>query len=325
MKLATLRDGSRDGRLAVVRSDQRAFVDASGVAPTLQAALDDWDRAEPALRALAEELERGRAAGASLDVSRLMSPLPRAYEWIDGSAYLSHVLRVRRARGAPPPPALETEPLVYQGGSGVLLAPTDPLILGDAAWDLDFEGEIAVVLGDTPRGVGAGDAHRQVLLLALVNDISLRGLASRELAKGFGFFLSKPRPAFGPFAVTPDELGAAWRDGRAYLSVRCTLNGQIVGHVEAGAEMHFSFFDLIAYITRTRRFVAGSILGGGTVSNVDAQRGTACLVERRALETVEKGAPVTSYMKPGDTLVIEAFDSSGRSIFGRIEQVVVEG
>jgi fumarylacetoacetate (FAA) hydrolase len=207
----------------------------------------------------------------------------------------------------------------------VLLAPTDPIVLGDVAWDLDFEGEIAVILGDTPRGVRPDEAHRQVLLLALANDISLRGLAPRELAKGFGFFLSKPRPAFAPFAVTPDELGAAWRDGRAHLSLRCTLNGELVGDVESGPEMHFSFFDLIAYITRTRRFVAGSILGGGTVSNGDARRGTACLVERRALETVEKGAPATPYMKPGDTLIIEAFDSSGSSIFGRIEQSVVGG
>jgi fumarylacetoacetate (FAA) hydrolase len=322
MKLGTLRDGSRDGRLVVVRRDQRAFVDASHVAPNLQTALDHWERAEGPLRSLADELERGRVA-AALDPRQFMSPLPRAYEWIDASAYLSHVVRVRRARNAEPPPGLATDPLVYQGGSGVLLGPSDDIFLGDESWGLDFEAELCAVLGDTPRGTSAGDAHRHVRLLALANDVSLRGLVAAELAKGFGFFLSKPRPAFAPLAITPDELGADWRDGRAHLSVRCTLNGKVLGELDGGAEMHFSFFQLIAHITRTKRFVAGTVLGGGTVSSNDASRGTACLVERRAIETIDSGKATTSYMKPGDALVIEAFNGQGESVFGRIEQVVV--
>jgi fumarylacetoacetate (FAA) hydrolase len=323
MKLATLRDGSRDGRLIVVRRDAGSFAEATAIAPTLQAALDDWKRCEPALRALAADLESGQKSGIVLDVRRLASPLPRAYEWIDGSAYLSHVLRVRRSRGAEPPPAFETEPLVYQGGSGAVRGPTDPIVLGDVAWGLDFEAELCVVLADTPAGTTAAQAARQILLLGLLNDVSLRGLAPAELAKGFGFLLAKPRPAFAPFFVTPDELGADWRDGRAYLSVRCAVDGHAMGDIDSGREMHFSFFDLIAHIARTRSFVAGTLLGGGTVSSADPTRGTGCLVERRALEVLERGTASTPYLKPGDQLTIEAFDANGQSVFGRIEQAVI--
>ncbi|HEY3595173.1 MAG TPA: fumarylacetoacetate hydrolase family protein [Polyangiaceae bacterium] len=323
MKLGTLRDGSRDGRLVVVRRDHRAFADASRIAPHLQAALDVWDRAEGELRALADDLESGAAPAIALDAQSFAAPLPRAYEWADGSAYLSHVLRVRRARNAEPPPNLNSDPLIYQGGSGVMLGPRDPISVADVAWGLDMEAEIAVVLRDTPRGIDAADAHRHVALIALVNDISLRGLASAELAKGFGFFQSKPRPAFAPFVVTPDELGSAWRDGRAFLSVRCTLNGAVFAELDSGGEMHFSFFQLMAHIARTRSFVAGTVLGGGTVSTSDDQHGTACIVERRALEIIATGKPITGYMKPGDALTIEAFDANAQSVFGRIEQAVV--
>ena len=316
MRLATLRDGTRDGALIVVGRDGDRFARAATVAPTLQAALDDWDRAAPALTAL--------AAGASepLDIARLGPPLPRAYEWIDGSAFLEHVRRVRAARGATPPASLETDPLVYQGGSGVLLGPRDDIPLGDPAWGLDFESEIAVILGDTPQGTRAAEASLRVRLVMLANDITLRALVSDELAKGFGFFQSKPATAFSPFAVTPDELGPAWRDGRVHLPVRTTYNGTLTGDPDAG-EMHFSFFDLIAHIARTRSFAAGTILGSGTVSNADRARGVSCLVERRALEQIDGGRATTPYMVAGDAIAIELRDASGRDVCGRIEQRVV--
>ncbi len=227
-------------------------------------------------------------AGEPLDIARLGPPLPRAYEWIDGSAFLEHVRRVRKARGASPPATLETDPLVYQGGSGVLLGPRDDIPLVDPAWGLDFESEVAVILGDTPQGTRAADAHANVRLLMLANDVTLRNLVPDELAKGFGFFQSKPATAFSPFAVTPDELGGAWRDGRVHLRLRSIYNGALVGDPDAG-EMHFSFFDLIAHIARTRAFTAGTILGSGTVSNADRARGVSCLAERRAIEMIDGG------------------------------------
>jgi fumarylacetoacetate (FAA) hydrolase len=328
MRLASLRGapGRRDGRdgaLVVVRSDNRSCAPAAGVAPTLQAALDDWGRAEPRLRDLAAALEPGTVAGQPFDARELGPPLPRAYEWIDGSAYLNHVILVRRARGAEPPPTLATDPLVYQGGSGVLLGPTDDIPLGDPAWGLDFESEVAVILGDTPRGTRADRASDSIRLVMLANDVTLRNLVPAELAKGFGFFCSKPATAFSPFAVTPDELGPAWRDGRVHLRLRTTYNGELVGDTDAGPEMHFSFFDLVAHVTRTRALTAGTILGSGTVSNADPARGVSCLAERRARETIDGGAPQTPFMKAGDTVEIEMRDAGGRSIFGRIEQKVV--
>jgi fumarylacetoacetate (FAA) hydrolase len=325
MKLATLRRGGRDGALVVVRRDGTLCVPAGDAAPTLQAALDDWDRIAPRLRALAEWAEEfpGAAGVVPLDVRELASPLPRAYEWIDGSAYLNHVVLARKARGAAPPETLRTDPLVYQGGSGVLLGPTDDIPLADPAWGLDFEAEVAVVLGDTPRGIAAADAGACVRLIMLANDVTLRNLVPGELAKGFGFFQSKPATAFSPFAVTPDELGDAWRDGRVHLRLRTTYNGTLVGDPEAGAEMHFSFFDLVAHISRTRSLAAGTILGGGTVSNADRARGVSCLAERRAQEIIDGGQAVTPFMKPGDTVAIEMLDAQGASIFGRISQRVV--
>ncbi len=322
MRLATARDGSRDGRLLVVRRDGEAAWAATAVAPSLQAALDRWDACEPALRSLAAALDDGRLAGEPLDPRALHSPLPRAYEWVDGSAFLNHVRLVRRARGAEPPATLETDPLVYQGGSGVLLAPTDDVPLPDPAWGLDFEGEVCVVLGDVPRGVRARVAERRVRLLCLANDLTYRNLVPGELAKGFGFFQSKPATAFSPFAVTPDELGPAWRDGRLHLRLTVRWNGERVGDVDGG-EMHFSFHDLVEHVARTRAFTAGTILGSGTLSSADRARGWSCIAEKRALEMIDGGAARTRFMLPGDTVEIEVRDGAGRNVFGTIAQRVV--
>jgi fumarylacetoacetate (FAA) hydrolase len=317
-----LRDGSRDGALVVVSRDGQRAAPVGELAPCLQAALDDWERVAPELARLAAAVDAG--GGAALDTGLLGPPLPRAYEWVDGSAFLNHVRLVRRARGAEPPPTLETDPLVYQGGSSVLLGPRDPLALADPALGLDFESEVAVILGDVPMGARAADAERHVRLLMLANDVTLRNLVPNELAKGFGFFQSKPATAFSPFAVTPDELGAAWRDGRVHLRLRTSLNGALVGDPDAGAEMHFSFFDLIAHIGRTRAFAAGTILGSGTVSNADRARGVSCLAERRALEMIDGGKATTPFLAAGDVVAIEMLDADGRDIFGRIEQRVVQ-
>ena len=323
MRLATLRDGSRDGSLVVIDAAGRRFTSAAHVAPDLQSALDDWDRAAPALEALSRHLEGDRVGAEPVDVSSLSAPLPRAYEWVDGSSYLNHILLARKSRGAEPPPGMEKDPLVYQGGSGVLLAPTDPLVLPDAAWGLDFEAEVCVVLGDVPRGLTADRAAPHVRLIMLANDVTYRNLVRPELEKGFGFFVSKPATAFSPFAITPAELGPAWREGRPFLRMCSTYNGAVVGETETGPEMHFSFFDLIEHIARSRSFTAGTILGSGTVSNRDRARGVSCLVERRMIETLELGAARTPFMTVGDTIRIEAFDGWGRSVCGAIDQRVV--
>ncbi len=325
MKLATLRDGSRDGRLLVVRRDGAIGAPAPDAWPTLQRALDDWSAAEPALRAVAEQLESGALAGSPVDPLRLGAPLARAYEWIDGSAFLNHVILVRKARKAEPPPTLETDPLIYQGGSGDLLGPRDPIELHEPAWGLDYESEICVVLDDVPIGTPAAAAHRYVRLVMLANDCTLRNLVPDELAKGFGFFQSKPATAFSPFAVTPDELGDLWQDGRVFARVQSTYNGTMIGDCDAGPEMHFSFFDLIQHITRTRRFTAGTILGSGTISNADRARGVSCLAERRMIETIEAGKPSMPFMSVGDRIEIDAIDPAGTSLFGKIEQLVVPG
>jgi fumarylacetoacetate (FAA) hydrolase len=342
MKLATLRDGSRDGRLLVVRRDGEAGMPAPAPWRTLQRALDDWAAAEPALRAIAGELDRGAHDGLPIDPVRLGAPLPRAYEWIDGSAYLNHVILVRRARGAQPPPTLTTDPLIYQGGSGDMLGPRDAIELRDPAWGLDYESEVCVVLDDMPIGTSAGDAARHVRLVMLANDCTLRNLVPDELAKGFGFFQSKPATAFSPFAATPDELEAsgAWQGGRFHGRVRSTYtrarsiargdgaseppggNDQVLGDCDAGPEMHFSFFDLIGHLAKTRRFTAGTILGSGTVSNADRSRGVSCLAERRMIEIIETGTPATPFMSVGDRIRIEA-DVAGESPFGAIDQRVV--
>ncbi|HVP67662.1 MAG TPA: fumarylacetoacetate hydrolase family protein [Anaeromyxobacteraceae bacterium] len=326
MRLCTIRDGTRDGRLCVVRADGARLQEATAIAPSLQAALDGWEVASPRLAALSRDLDRGKVSGARFEPRELHAPLPRAYEWVDGSAYLNHVRLVRRARGAEPPPTLETDPLVYQGGSGVLLGPAEDIPLADPDWGLDFEGEVCAILGDVPQGARAADVARHVRLLCLANDVTLRNLVPAELAKGFGFFQSKPATSFSPFAATPDELGPAWRDGRVHLRLEVTLNGERVGDLEAGPEMHFSFGDLLAHVARTRAFTAGTILGSGTVSNEDRSRGISCLAERRMIEVLESPdhKPRTRFLAPGDLVEMEMRDPAGRSVFGRIAQRVVK-
>jgi fumarylacetoacetate (FAA) hydrolase len=323
MKLATLRDGTRDGALIVVDRAGEKYAPARDVAPTLQAALDAWERCEGPLRALAESLERGVVPSSALDPTRLAPPLPRAYEWVDGSAYVNHIVLVRKARGAEPPETLLTDPLVYQGGSGVLLGPTDDIPLVDEKWGLDFESEVCVILGDTPMGTTKERAGSYVRLVMLANDVTLRNLIPVELAKGFGFFQSKPATAFSPFAITPDELGGAWRDGRVHLRLTTHLNGTLAGDPDAGPQMHFSFFDLIAHLAKTRAYTAGTIVGSGTVSNADPARGVSCLAERRMREILEQGSATTPFLKVGDRVRIEMKDAGGASLFGAIDQRVV--
>ncbi|MCA9524468.1 MAG: fumarylacetoacetate hydrolase family protein [Myxococcales bacterium] len=324
MKLATLDDGTRDGRLLVVSRDGSRASAVPAIAATLQDALDAWPSTEPALRAVSEELNAGRCATAEeLDATRLHSPLPRAYEWIDGSAYINHIVLVRKARGAEPPETLESVPLVYQGGSGTFLRPFEPIAHYSEEFGVDFEAEIAVITDDVPMGTRAGDAAKHVRLVMLANDVSLRQLIPAELKLGFGFFVSKPSTAFSPFAVTPDELGESWRDGRLHLPLVTTLNGERFGDPDAGEAMHFSFHDLIAHVTQTRRLTAGTIIGSGTVSNEDRSRGSSCLAERRMLELIDGGEVRTPFLRFGDRVEIEMLDRSGRSIFGRIAQTLI--
>jgi fumarylacetoacetate (FAA) hydrolase len=323
MRLATLRDGSRDGKLLVVGRDGSRAIDASAAAPSLRAALDDWQRTLPSLERLALELDEGTPAAFELEVDKLMAPLPRAAEWIDGSAYLNHVRLVRRARGAAPPTTLEADPLVYQGGSSEMLGPRAPFRLVDQALGLDFEAELGVVLGDTPLGTRAAAAGSHVRLLVCLNDWTYRNLVPDELAKGFGFFCSKPATAFAPFAVTPDELGDAWRDGKLHGSMSVEVDGSRVGEPETGPEMHFSFFELVQHICRTRSFGPGTIVGSGTISNVAAERGVTCLQELRAKETLELGAARTPFLDAGQRVAIRFSLPNGTMPFGTIEQGVV--
>jgi fumarylacetoacetate (FAA) hydrolase len=321
MKLASLA-GGRDGRLAVVSRDLSRAMPAQGIANTLQAALDDWPRKKPALVALARELESGRAQGIPFDPATALSPLPRAYHWVDGSAYVNHVELVRKARGASMPESFWTDPLVYQGGSDDFLPPQADAPFGSEDWGIDLEGEVAVVTDDVPMGISPAAARDRIQLLMLVNDWSLRNLIPGELAKGFGFYQSKPATAFSPVAVTPDELGDAWRDARVHLPLIVHLNGEPFGRPDAGMDMTFDFGQLISHAARTRRLGAGSIVGSGTVSNRDRSAGSTCLAERRMLETLEHGKPMTPFLSFGDRVRIEMHDASGRSIFGAIDQRV---
>jgi fumarylacetoacetate (FAA) hydrolase len=322
MKLATLRVGGRDGILAVVDRHLTRIAPAARIAPTLQAAIEDWERLAPRLEALYHALNRGELEGQAFDPATLASPLPRAYQWLDGSAYLSHVERVRRARGAMMPAEFATDPLMYQGNSARFLGPCEPIAIADGSWEPDLEAEIAVVTDDVAAGVSPSAAGARIKLLMLCNDISLRGLIPAELAKGFGFLHGKPGPAFSPVAATPDELGDVWDGAKLHLPVISLINGVLLGKPNAGEDMQFDFPSLIAHAAKTRCLPAGTVLGSGTISNRDVTRGCACLVERRSLEVVERGNPATPYLRDGDRVRIEMFDSEGQSIFGAIDQEV---
>ncbi len=332
MKLASLKSG-RDGVLIVVSRDLARAVRADHIAPSLQAALDAWSSTAPRLRALSEDLDADRCADVfPFDESAVSSPLPRAFQWADGSAYVNHVELVRRARGAQMPQSFWTDPLMYQGGSDDFIAPHDPIIVASDAWGVDLEGEIAIVTDDVPMGTTRADAGQHVRLLMLVNDVSLRGLIPAELDKNFGFFQSKPASAFSPVAVTPDELGEAWDGGRVHLPMLAFVNDAPFGRPNAGVDMVFDFCDLIAHATKTRNLCAGSIIGSGTVSNrQDIDRGTSigdggvgytCIAEVRMIETIRTGAPITPFLRYGDTVRLEMRDPRGASIFGSIVQRV---
>jgi fumarylacetoacetate (FAA) hydrolase len=323
MKLATLKDGSRDGQLVVVSRDLALAHHAAGIAGRLQGALDDWSFIAPQLEELYLTLNEGRARHAfPFDPRLAMAPLPRAYQWADGSAYVNHVELVRKARGAEMPPSFWTDPLMYQGGSDDLLGPHDAIVCPSEEFGIDFEAEVAVVTDDVAMGTRPAEARAHVRLLMLVNDVSLRNLIPAELAKGFGFFQSKPATAFSPVAVTPDELGEAWRDARLHRPLIVHWNGEQVGAPDAGTDMTFDFGQLIAHVAKTRNLRAGSIIGSGTVSNLDRSRGYCCIAEKRSLEMIEHGQASTPFMKYGDRVRIEMFDAQGQSIFGAIEQSV---
>nr|WP_294864410.1 fumarylacetoacetate hydrolase family protein [uncultured Pseudogulbenkiania sp.] len=324
MKLATYQNHTRDGQLMVVSHDLSRAVTVPHIADTLQAALDDWNVVEPQLQQVYQALNRGEAAGIeAFDPTRCHSPLPRAYQWADGSAYLNHVELVRKARGATVPDSFYLDPLMYQGGSDNFLPPCAPIPLRDEAWGLDFEGEVAVITGDVALGAGVEACGRAIRLLMLVNDVTLRNLIPNELAKGFGFFQSKPATAFSPVAVTPDELGDAWHGGKVHLPLLVDYNGRRYGEPDAGVEMQFGFPELVAHVAKTRALCAGSIVGSGTVSNHDRRVGSCCLAEQRMIEIIDTGEARTPFMKVGDTVRIEMHDASGASVFGAIEQTVV--
>jgi fumarylacetoacetate (FAA) hydrolase len=323
MKLASMK-GGRDGKLVVVSRDLMRAEEVPHIALTLQAALDDWDLAAPKLKQV-YDLLNGSGNGFALRPEHCASPLPRAYQWADGSAYLAHVELVRKARGAEIPQSFWTDPLMYQGGSDGFLGPHDPIVAADDSWGIDLEGEVAVITGDVRAGCSLTEAETSIRLVMLVNDVSLRNLVSNELAKGFGFFQSKPASAFSPVAVTPDELGGDWRDGKLHLPLLIYMNGKKFGAPNAGTDMAFNFPQLIAHAAKTRSLAAGSIIGSGTVSNRDRKAGSACIAERRMLEQIEDGAPKTPFLKSGDRVRIEMKDEGGRSIFGAIEQDVRAG
>ncbi|WP_341908635.1 fumarylacetoacetate hydrolase family protein [Polaromonas sp. YR568] len=324
MKLATYKDSSRDGQLVVVSRDLSTAHYATGIATRLQQVLDDWNFLSPQLQDLYETLNQGKARHAfPFEPAQCMAPLPRAYQWADGSAFINHVELVRKARNAEVPESFYTDPLMYQGGSDDFMGPCDDIVAADEAWGIDFESEVAVITSDVPMGASPEQALDGIRLLMLANDVSLRNLIPDELAKGFGFVQSKPATAFSPVAVTPDEAGDAWTGGRLHLTLQSTWNGRKVGMCEAGPEMTFSFGQLIAHLCKTRNVRAGSVIGSGTVSNKDWSHGYSCIAEKRAIETIENGAPKTAFMKFGDTIRIEVKGKDGQSLFGAIEQKVV--
>jgi len=324
MKLATLKTSGRDGRLIVVSRDLQLAVAASEVAPTLQAVLDDWEHKMPKLAQLSAALNQRRATDTfAFNPSRCASPLPRAYQFADGSAYVNHVELVRKSRGAEMPASFWTDPLMYQGGSDSFIGPCDPILAETEDWGIDLEGEVAVITGDVPIGIPAEQAASRIRLVMLANDVSLRNLIPAELSKGFGFFQSKPASSFSPVAVTPDEIGEAWDGGKVRLPIVVHINGQPFGRPNAGDDMTFDFPQLIAHAARTRELEAGTIVGSGTVSNVDRSRGSACIAEKRMLEKLDSGKASTPFLRFGDRVRIEMFDIDGNSIFGAIDQEVV--
>ena len=332
MKLASLKNGSRDGALIVVTRDLTRYVGAGDIAPSLQAALDNWATTSTPLQQLSDELESGRIAGTAFDETSVHSPLPRAYQWADGSAYVNHVELVRKARNAEMPDSFWTDPLMYQGGSDTFLAPRDPIVTANEAYGIDMEGEIAVIVDDVPMGASPEVAAKAIRLFMLVNDVSLRGLIPAELGKGFGFFQSKPSSAFSPVAITAEELGDAWDGGKLHLPLRIDYNGKPFGRANAGIDMTFDFGTLIAHAAKTRALGAGAIIGSGTVSNKldgepgksinDGGVGYSCIAETRMIETINTGKPTTPFMSFGDTVKIDMLNAEGESLFGSIEQVV---
>jgi len=326
MKLATLKNDTRDGALCVVSRDLKHGIVVYDIAPTMQAALDDWDYIAPQLQGVYETLNKSTEGTRvfEIDFTRLHSPLPRAYQWADGSAYVNHVELVRKARNAEMPKEFWTDPLMYQGGSDSFIGPCDDIAMESEEWGIDLEAEVAIITGDVPMGVPAKKAGEHIRLLMLVNDVSLRNLIPGEIGKGFGFFQSKPSSAFSPVAVTPDELGSAWDGGKVSLPLVSHINGELFGRPNAGVDMTFEFPKLIAHAARSRPLGAGTIIGSGTVSNKDRSAGSSCLAEKRMLEIIDGGTATTPFLKFGDRVRIEMIDAGGHSIFGAIDQQVVQ-
>ena len=323
MKLASINQG-RDGQLVVVDNQMQRYVSATEIAPNLQAALDNWDNCKEPLAALYLQLENGEIDSQAFNSEICASPLPRAFQWADGSAYVNHVELVRKARNAEMPSSFWTDPLMYQGGSDSFLGPREDIAVADEAWGIDFEAEVAVIVGDVPMGISSCEATKYIQLVMLVNDVSLRNLIPGELAKGFGFFHAKPSSAFSPVAVTPDVLGSAWDGAKLHLPLRAILNGDLVGEPNAGVDMTFDFGQLIAHAAKTRPLCAGTIVGSGTVSNLDRSKGSCCLAEGRMLETIANGSATTEFMSFGDRIQIDMLDDNGQSIFGEIDQKVTK-
>ncbi|RZO19557.1 MAG: FAA hydrolase family protein [SAR92 clade bacterium] len=323
MKLASINQG-RDGQLIVVDNQMQRYVSATEIAPTLQGALDNWDNCKQPLAALYLQLENGEIDSQAFNSEICASPLPRAFQWADGSAYVNHVELVRKARNAEMPSSFWTDPLMYQGGSDSFLGPREDIAVADEAWGIDFEAEVAVIVDDVPMGISSSEAAKYIQLVMLVNDVSLRNLIPGELAKGFGFFHAKPSSAFSPVAVTPDVLGSAWDGAKLHLPLRAILNGDLVGEPNAGVDMTFDFGQLIAHAAKTRPLCAGTIVGSGTVSNLDRSKGSCCLAEVRMLETIANGSAITEFMSFGDRIQIDMLDDNGQSIFGEIDQKVTK-
>jgi fumarylacetoacetate (FAA) hydrolase len=323
MKLASLKH-ARDGKLVVVSKNLGRYVSAQAIAPTMQAALDNWAEVEGKLVSLYNDLENGTVTGDAFDPHQCDAPLPRSYHWVDGSAYITHVELIRKARGADLPPSFWTDPLVYMGASDAFIGPHDDVLAGSEEWGIDFEAEVAVITDDVPPGTSVEGAAKHIKLLSILNDVSLRNLIPAELAKQFGFYQSKPQTAFAPVFVTPDELGNAWDGRKLHLALHAIYNGETFGSPNAGVDMTFDFCQLIAHAAKSRELVSGTVIGSGTVSNEGSEDGSCCIAEVRCLETIADGKPSTPFMGFGDRIEIEMFDENGKTIFGRIDQRIVK-